>query len=369
MRTSVKRVRIMMAAGLGAVLAAGPGAGYVLAQTAPAQPAPAATAKTPPAVAAKAPAGGDAALRQRVEQLEEQLVDLQVVIGTLESLARSGASNASAASAASGASAADSARLQSIEQQVRALTAQLEQLSAEVRGGQRPDRRTDAGAVQAPAGPVPSGPVPSGQGGVQFGAPPAAPATAGTNSFSSTTVTSSHDDPIGGLIDNGAASPGVPPKTGVPLPDVTTPAGAAPAPGAMAALPPADGSNPKLAYETAYGNLLRQDYGAAQAGFTDFLRRYPNETLAPDALFWLGETHYVQRNYADAAEAFGLVTSSFASSGKAPEAQLKRAMALNLLGKKDEACAALRQLNSKFPGARAQLKSKADSERQKAGCV
>src|SRR5262245_61836095 len=48
------------------------------------------SAKAEAAPAGGASQGGDQALRQRVEQLEEQLVDLQVVIGTLESLARSG---------------------------------------------------------------------------------------------------------------------------------------------------------------------------------------------------------------------------------------------------------------------------------------
>ena len=43
--------------------------------------------------ATKAPAanGEVGELRRRVEQLEEQLVDIQVIIGTLETLARSGA--------------------------------------------------------------------------------------------------------------------------------------------------------------------------------------------------------------------------------------------------------------------------------------
>src|SRR3954452_6839493 len=36
------------------------------------------------------PAAGDAGLKSRVEALEEQLVDMQVVIGTLESLAKNG---------------------------------------------------------------------------------------------------------------------------------------------------------------------------------------------------------------------------------------------------------------------------------------
>jgi len=58
-------------------------------QTAQAAPAPGTGDATAGAKAQAAPqAGGDAALRQRVEQLEEQLVDMQVVVGTLESLAR-----------------------------------------------------------------------------------------------------------------------------------------------------------------------------------------------------------------------------------------------------------------------------------------
>ena len=57
----------------------------------------AASGATPPRhTKAAAPKGtapsatGDGALRQRVEQLEEQLVDMQVLVGTLKSLARGG---------------------------------------------------------------------------------------------------------------------------------------------------------------------------------------------------------------------------------------------------------------------------------------
>ena len=49
-----------------------------LAQADPTQP----KTKAPAAVGA-----ADSGLKQRVEQLEEQLVDMQVVVGTLESLA------------------------------------------------------------------------------------------------------------------------------------------------------------------------------------------------------------------------------------------------------------------------------------------
>ena len=53
-----------------------------------AQKAPAVGKVTGAGPATAASGGGDAALRQRVEQLEEQIVDMQVVIGTLESLAK-----------------------------------------------------------------------------------------------------------------------------------------------------------------------------------------------------------------------------------------------------------------------------------------
>lgn len=310
-----------------------------------AQQRPAAAPKG--AAEAAKPQGGDAALRQRVEQLEEQLVDLQVVIGTLESLARSGAQHTAAAAPTSASlAAADSGRLEAVETQVRALASQIEQLSSEVRGGGYVNRRSEP-----PAPPPAAAPGYSSSPGVVFGTPPA--------------VTSDTLDPIGGLIDNSGAAPATQSTAGALQPNAYQPA----SPQVAAAPPaPAAGGSSRVLYEAAYGQLLRQDYGAAQAGFTEFLRQYPSDTLAPDALFWLGETHYVQRNYADAAEAFDLVTTTFASSSKAPDAQLKRAMSLVQVGKKDEACNAFRQLDTRFPNARENVKSRALTESQRAGC-
>lgn len=311
----------VMAALLGCLLAAP--LGPIAAQTA----APAAKAKAP---------SGDGDLRRRVDQLEEQLVDLQVVIGTLESLARSGGGGTVAprVAAPAGLSSADSARIEGLEMQIQALTSQIQQLQA---GG---------GA--------------SSGGGASFNVPPA------TSQFGSTTVNSATGDPIGGLIGESSSSS----FSASPLPPVGTGnAPAAPAPGAVAAIDPAaSGGDPKQSYEQAYGYLLQQNYGAAQAGFTDFLKTYPRDSLVPNALYWLGETHYVQRNYADAAEAFDLVMQGYGNSPKAPDSMLKRGMSLAALGKKPDACDLLGQLPGKYPSAPAHLKSKAASERQRIGC-
>ena len=289
-----------------------------------------------PSAKAKPPAGDGNDLRRRVEQLEEQLVDLQVVIGTLESLARSGGGAAAPRVAGpAGLSAGDNARIDSLEVQIRALTSQIEQMQAGRAGG-----------------------------GVTSSPPPAA-------QFGSTTVNAGRGDPIGGILaeQEGLTAPPANQRfSPAPAPAADPNAGQASPPG-FAAVDPSQTADPKQAYERAYGFLLQQNYGAAQAGFTDFLKSYPRDSLVPNALYWLGETHYVQRNYADAAEAFDLVTQGFGNSPKAPDSMLKRGMALALLGKKPEACSVLGQLPAKYPSASQQLKSKADSERQRIGCI
>jgi tol-pal system protein YbgF len=337
----------------------------------PAVKAPQAKTPTQKAPGAAAGGGDSAGLRERVEQLEGQLVDLQVVIGTLESLARTGGAVSAPArsEAGGGVSPSDSGRLDILETQIRALTAQVEQLAAEVRAG---------GGRRSDAGPAPGG-FPEG--------PPQ------TTRFGSTTVTSDNADPTAGRGDlppaSGAPNNGGPSRWanpgqqqpgsnfGDPRNDYSAAAppstyGSESLPsvggGEYAAVEPGAGASPKQAYETAYGHLLQQDYGAAQAGFRDFLKTYPQDALAPNALYWLGESHYVQRNFADAAEAFDLVISAYGTSSKAPDAQLKRGMALAQLGKRQDACTALRSVGSKYPSAPVQLKAKADSERQRIGC-
>lgn len=106
----------------------------VLPVLAHAQTPPATPGATPPAAgqrlkaapppskdAAATAASSDAALKKRVEQLEEQLVDLQVVIGTLESLAKQ-PQGANAAAYRAPASGAGDGRIDGVEMQIKALT-------------------------------------------------------------------------------------------------------------------------------------------------------------------------------------------------------------------------------------------------------
>lgn len=314
-------------------------------QAAPTGKAPAASS-SPDAVAPPARAGGETALRQRIDQLEEQLADMQVVIGTLESLGRGGsgapvaeATARSAPSASGGAGGGvDQARMDSLETQMRAISDQIEQLTVQVR--QLAGRRSEA--------PLPPPAI--------IEPPPsraAAQEPARTPGFGSVTVTPGGSDPIGRLI------------TATPLP--------APAPGAAVSsnaqpLPPAaaNAGSAKELYETAYGYLLQQDYGAAEVAFEEFLRRYPNDRLTPDAQYWLGESLYVQRRYKPAGQAFLRVVQQYGTSSKVPNSILKLAQSLDQLGQKD--CALFEELETRHPTASADVRTRARELKKRVGC-
>jgi tol-pal system protein YbgF len=338
----------------------------------PVQLAQAAPQAQPKAKAAAPQANPDSGLKQRVEQLEEQLVDMQVVVGTLESLARGGGGGGSAVAAGGGGGGADSVRIDGLETQLRALSAQIQQLTDQVRalGGQ--PRRSDAGS--APGAPLPGLPPTDTADATAGGAPASAP---DAGRFGSTTVTAGNSgDAIGGLIetDPQATSAGSPAPTAPGAPGAEGGAGTD-----MAALPPAfgaatapngaDAGNAKQLYETAYGYLMQRDYGAAQSSFEDFLSRYPQDSLAGNAQYWLGEAHFVRGEYKAAASSFLKGYQNYAGNARAADSLLKLAMSLDRLGQKDAACSSFGELSTRFPNAPENVKMRAKSERQRIGCT
>jgi tol-pal system protein YbgF len=301
--------------------------------------------------AANAGAGSTAALQARVQSLEEQLVDMQVIVGTLESLAKNGGATAAPFPASTAGGDGDAARIEGLETQIRALTAQVQQLSDQVRNMGGTPRRSEVPAAADTTLAAAQGEYPQAEPA------PAAPAAG----FGSTTVASA-DDAIGGLLDN----------QGAPHPAAATPGATAqsPSPVATAALAPASetSNNPKQLYETAYGFLLQRDSGAAETAFNEFLTKFPRDSLSGNAQYWLGETHFVRGQYKAAAGAFLKGYQTYAQSTKAPDSLLKLAMSLDRLGQKDAACSSFAELASKFPTAPQSVKARAQSERQRVGC-
>ena len=140
-----------------------------------------------------------------------------------------------------------------------------------------------------------------------------------------------------------------------------------PAGGAVVAtLPPSQ--SPRDEYDLGYGYVLRKDYALAEDSFRSFLSKYPDDRLAGDATYWLGEALFQRQRYRDAAEAFLNVSTKYDSSAKAPDALLRLGQSLAALGEKETACASFVEVLRKFPRASAGVKQAVEREQKRVRC-
>ena len=134
----------------------------------------------------------------------------------------------------------------------------------------------------------------------------------------------------------------------------------------LATLPPS--ATPQDEYDMAYGYVLHKDYALAEQAFRDFLRKYPDERLVPDAQYWLGESLFQRQRYREAAESFLAVSTKYEHSGKAPNALLRLGQSLAAMHQKEAACATLAEVGRKYPRASASVKRGVAQEQKRAHC-
>jgi len=128
------------------------------------------------------------------------------------------------------------------------------------------------------------------------------------------------------------------------------------------------GDTPESLYERSNESLLRRQFGDAEAGFTDFLQKYPDHSLAGSAQYWLGETYYAQNDFKRAAANFLAGYQKYPTSRRAPDSLLKLGISLGRLGQGDQACAAFAAVNSEYPKA-VDARKRAQAEAKRAGCA
>lgn len=97
----------------------------------------------------------------------------------------------------------------------------------------------------------------------------------------------------------------------------------------------------RSAYDEAFGQLRDGDHEAAAEQFEAFLEAYPDADLAANARYWLGESHYVERDFDNALTEFQRVLDDYPESNKRPDAMLKIGYVHLEQGREDEARAAL----------------------------
>lgn len=124
---------------------------------------------------------------------------------------------------------------------------------------------------------------------------------------------------------------------------------------------------PEALYEKWYEALLRRQFSDAEAGFRDFLQKYPDHSLAGSAQYQLGETAYAQGDFQEAARNFLQGYKNYPKSRRAPDSLLKLGLSLRKIGQQDQACAALGSVGTEFPRA-VEAKKRAQAEFKRAGC-
>jgi tol-pal system protein YbgF len=121
---------------------------------------------------------------------------------------------------------------------------------------------------------------------------------------------------------------------------------AAPAAPAPAAPPAADA---KRAYDGAMALYRAGDFQGAIGAFDAFLRRYPRDSLAANAQYWIGDAWFNLRDFRAAAAAQQAMIATYPDSPKVPDAMLNLSSAQTALGDNAGARKTLEDLIARYP--------------------
>ena len=341
---------------------------------------------------------------KRLQRVEEQIVDLNAQLGTVESMSRGGAGGAGGGQSPADAAQAgggDESRLGQIEVEMRALSAQMSDLvrrlqQIEARSGGLPPSQqpgssgasSDAGAQPGAGRRVATQPVEQGTGFSVGGDGQAQPGTSagtqGSGAGSGFGSTSTEPSPAerkpqkkssGGLFGLFGSDEETPPPAKTPtnieppLQQRTAPASANDGGAGTGPVRIATATSPqaKSQYDSAYGALMQSNYRAAADGFEQFVQRFPSDPLAGSAHYWLGEAAFMNGEYRRAADNFLKSTTNYPQNEKAAESMLKLGISLKRLNENDAACSSFSELARRYPDATSVLQ-RAEAEKRRAKC-
>ncbi len=115
--------------------------------------------------------------------------------------------------------------------------------------------------------------------------------------------------------------------------------------------------SPTEVYLQAFGDYASGRYQAAILGFETFLQRFPNNSYASNAQFWLGDCYFNQQQYPAAIQEFERVVYDYQGAAKSPDALYKIAVAQLQLGASDQARQAVETLKRRYPKSTATQKA------------
>jgi len=108
-------------------------------------------------------------------------------------------------------------------------------------------------------------------------------------------------------------------------------------------------TEPTLLYSKARDKLLEEKFNEAGALFKAFVIQHPDNRLANNALYWLGECHYSQKEFSKAIGIFNELVNRYPKGEKVPDALLKTAYAYLKLHNTERAHDYLKLVVKRYP--------------------
>jgi tol-pal system protein YbgF len=127
-------------------------------------------------------------------------------------------------------------------------------------------------------------------------------------------------------------------------------------------------SDTRAQFDAAMNLLAKAQYDEARAAFRAFADNYPKDDLAAQAIYWVGDIAFVQKDYATASRVFAEEIQKFPKSPRGPDSMLKLGKSLLAMNQKKEGCLALGALPGRYPNASKTVTEQAHDIRHTAGC-
>jgi tol-pal system protein YbgF len=102
-------------------------------------------------------------------------------------------------------------------------------------------------------------------------------------------------------------------------------------------------------YRDAYETFHKGDLEGSRRKFEAFLKQYPNTELSDNAQFWIGETHYLRKDYEKAIIEYEKAIVRYPEGDKIPAAIFKQALSFLELNDKTNARSLFKRVIEKYP--------------------
>ena len=104
------------------------------------------------------------------------------------------------------------------------------------------------------------------------------------------------------------------------------------------------------AYDNAFEMLKQSRYQDALDQFQSLVNTWPKSQLADDAMYWMSEANYVNREFEAALNGFRSLVQNYPDSSRLPEAMLKVGYIQYDIGAYDQAAETFQNILARFPG-------------------